>query len=291
MEPSPRRFTRLEVVQVRATPGTRRRRIAGLFGVILEDGEMNWEGRWHYAVSLPRRRHRSTRILEDELESTGRFEVPEDEVDGVGMRVRVDHDTGEGSLLAEDGGEIEIDIDNGGAGVAFFSCVQILDHDAGEDDDLDQGVIVAKAQRPDGQWRYAVLIAGERRVTGHERHELDPAIWLDPAEFLDAPRPDGLDDFDRSETLTFTAAWRAPRPAFGYDQRVRVLARAYTDAVADREGAVRLELLGDDLRWSYFVVLDDDPNSSVQSVTVGEEDLETTGDYGEGYNPPPDWLG
>lgn len=291
MEPIPKRFKRFEVVQVRDTPATRRGRIAGLSGVIVADGERNWEGKWHYSVNLPRRRHRSTPLLEDELESTGRFEVPEGDRDGAGVRLRVDPNTGDGSVLFEDGENIDIDIDNGGAGVAFFSCVQVLDPDAGDDTDLDQGVIVAKAQHPDGVWRYAVLLEGDRRVRGHERHELDPAIWLDPAAFLDASRPEGILEFERSETLPFVAAWRAPRPAFGYDQRARVLARAHTDTVADREGAVRMELLGDDLTWSYFMILDDDQTSPVQSVTVGEDDLEATGEFGEGYNPPPHWLG
>lgn len=291
MEPIPPRFKRFEVVRVRDTPASRFHLIAGLSGVIAEDGERNWEGRWHYSVNLPRRRHRSTQLTEDELEGTGRFEVPEGVGDGADVRLRVDPGTGDGSVLAEDGEEIEIDIDNGAAGVAFFSCVQVLDPDAGEDDDLDQGVIVAKGRHPDGRWRYAVLLQDERRVTAHERIELDPAIWLDPAAFLDAPRPTGIDEFERSETLPFVAAWRAPRPAFGYDQRVRVLARAHTDAIADREGAIRMELLGDDLTWSYLVIFDDDPAAPVESATVGEDDLEATGGYGEGYNPPPDWLG
>lgn len=286
----PLRYRRREIVRITRSHATERLGLVGLTGTITGvygDGR----GAPLYGVTIPMRRHQEYSLAEDELESTGRFELAEEDGDRVSMRLRVDPGTGEGTLLAENGGEIEVDVDNGGAGVAFFSCVQVLDPDAGEDDDLEQGVIVGKARHPGGEWRYAVLLEDERKVEGHERNELDPAIWLDPREFLDGPRPRAIEEFERSETLSFTAAWRAPRPAFGYDQRVRVLARAYTDAVADREGAVRMQFLSDELSWSYFVVFDHDPGSQVQSATVGEDDLEATGEFGDGYNPPPRWLG
>lgn len=286
----PFRFRRHEVVQITRSHTTERLDLVGLTGTItgvFDDGG----GAPLYGVTIPMRRPQEYSLAEDELESTGRFDLAEDDGDRVSMRLRVDPVTGEGTLLAEDGAVIEVDIDNGGAGVAFFSCVQVLDPDASEDDDLDQGVIVGKARHPNGEWRYAVLLEDERNVEGHERRELDPAIWLDPGEFLDGPRPRAIEEFERSETLKFSAAWRAPRPAFGYDQRVRVLARAHTDAVADRAGAIRMQFLSDELTWSFFVVLDHDPGSQVQSVTVGEEDLEATGEFGDGYKPPPHWLG
>ena len=47
MGQAPPRFRMHEVVRVVETPDTARRGLAGMIGVIVEEGEENWQGRWH----------------------------------------------------------------------------------------------------------------------------------------------------------------------------------------------------------------------------------------------------
>jgi hypothetical protein len=258
----------------------------------VSDFDQRPDGGWCYSVNIPRRRHHGYSMEEHEIESTGRMAPPEPEAPRVSMKVQVDPDSGAGTLLDEAGNEIDA-VDDEAEGLPLFTVTSVIAPDADEDDDDEHGVVVAKGRRPDGSWRYVVLLWDERVVEAHDRHELDPTVWIERGTFLDQGRPAGLEEVERAERaggVELVAAWNAPRPVFGYDQGVRVLDRPHTAAVAGRVGAVRCEELGDDLRWRYWVLFDDDPAADCQSATVDEADLEATGRYGEGYNPPPDWL-
>lgn len=285
------RFRRHEIVRMVTSAKNEAYGVVGFEGIV-DDVDKRPDGSWYYDVTIPRRRHRGYTMEEHEIEGTGRIAPPEPEVPRVSMKVQVDPDSGAGTLLDEAGDEIEA-IDDEAEGLPLFTVTAVIAPDADEDDDDEHGVVVAKGRRPDGSWRYVVLLWDERMVEAHDRHELDPTVWIERGTFLDRGRPAGLDEVERAERaggVELVAAWHAPRPAFGYDQGVRVLDRPHTEAVAGRVGTVRAEDLGDDLRWRYLVLFDDDPAADCRSATVDEADLEATGRYGEGYNPPPDWL-
>lgn len=283
----PLRHHRWEVILITRSAHTERLGIVGLTGTITSIYDDGGDGR-RYGVTVPRRRHQHFTLSDDEMEGTGRSAEREPESHRTSLRVGVDPKTGRGSLLDRAG--VAITVDDGASGLALFTFVSVLDPAADEDEDLHEGVVVAKARRADGTWRYIVLLENQRVLLVHDGHELDPAFWTEPGHFLDHPLPKDADTIKRAEGLDFLAAWNAPPPVFGYDQQVRVLARAHTDALAGRTGSIRSEDLSDDLRWSYWVLFDDDEASEFRSVTVGEEDLEATGLYGEGYNPAPGAL-
>ncbi len=281
-------FEEREVVRVLPNADTTRYRIAGLTGTVRRVHERS-RGGWYYSVTIPRRRRHSFSLEEDELETTGAVAPPEPEGRTTTLRVRVDPETGDGNLLDETGKEIDVHGDVERHGLPLFTWTEIVDPVADEDDDRESAVVLGKARRPDGGWRYIVLRVDDRTLGAYDAEGLDPTAWEDEGEFLDHERPHGLEDLEREEGLDFVAAWKAPRPAFGYDEGVRVLYRPHTAPVAGRTGVVYHQFLSDDLRWSYFVLFDD-VTAEVQSATVGEQDLEPTGTYGEGYNMPPDWL-
>ncbi len=289
MEEQGPRFEEGEIVRVRHTTDTARHRIAGFTGTV--DGIYeSFRGGWYYGVTIPRRRRRSFSVEEHELESTGAVAPPEPEGPTTTLRVRVDPATGEGRLLDETGQEIDVHGDEELHGLPLFTRAEIVHPEADELDDREAAVVLGKARRPDGGWRYVVLRVDDRTLGAYDAEGLDPTAWEDEGEFLDHERPDGLEELERQEGLDFLAAWKAPRPAFGYDEGVRVLYRPHTAPVAGRTGAVYHQFLSDDLRWSYLVLFDD-VTAEVQSATVGEGDLEPTGTHGEGYTPPPEWLG
>ncbi|MGH9179543.1 MAG: hypothetical protein ACRD0N_13440 [Acidimicrobiales bacterium] len=224
---------------------------------------------------------------EEDLETTGRMEPPKPEAPSLRMRVT---EEGDASVVNEDGTTSGIPYPDETNGLPFFSYVDL--YEFMEPGDLaPSGVIVGKAEKPDGAWHYAVLYVDAKQVIGPmERDRLHVSFGTEPGEFLDfGRRPPGIDDFER-DFPHFLGAWLAPAPAFGYDQEVRVLDRPHTEEVAGRVGAVMCEELHDDLTWSYWVLFHDSPAAPYQSATVAQEDLEPTGRFGEGYNPPPDWL-
>ncbi len=278
-----------EIVRVRSTERTEHREIAALTGVV-SDVSRDVDGEWVCGVMLPRRRRRYYSITADELESTGQFAPPEPpDPNPVTMTVRVDPESDEATAFDSAGGEIVVDEVDEARGPELFSDVTVTLPGLPEDEHQD-GVLIAKARRPDGSWRYAVLLDDDPVVVPFDAEHVFVRSWTQPGKFLDFRRPAGIDELERTEPLSYLAAWNAPRPAFGYDQEVRVLDRPHTAPVAGRVGIVRWEILNDDLGWSYWVDFEDDPDAEHQSATVAEEDLEATGTYGEGYNPPPEWL-
>ncbi|MDP9386368.1 MAG: Imm31 family immunity protein [Actinomycetota bacterium] len=287
-QPRPR-FQEREIVRLVDSAKTAQHAIVGFTGTVAAVHE-SYDGGWCYTVNIPRRRRQNFSMEEDELESTGTMAPPAPERPKRSLRLRVDPETGGGTALDESGQEIEVDDEDDELhGVPLFTWTEIVDPDADELDDWVAAVVIGKARRRDGGWRYVVLRLDDRVVCACDGEELDPTVRCDEGEFLDRERPAGLEELEREERLDFVAAWKAPRPAFGYDEGVRVLDRPHTAPVAGRTGSVRHHLLGDDLRWRYFVLFDD-VAAEVQSATVAEEDLESTGVRGEGYNPPPDWL-
>lgn len=282
----PPRFEMREIVTVLATERSVASGLAGLTGSVCGYSALS-SGEWDYGVSIPRRRREVYGFLGHELESTGRREPKEERVS---MRIQVDPDSGRSTVLDDERFPVELPGEDDDVGIEFFTRVAVPGQDDPEGDRLD-GVVVAKARRPDGSWRYGVLLEDEQAARTFERRQLWVSGWTDPGKYLDRdPEPD-VDEIERATELVFTSVWHAPPPAFGYDQEVRVLDRPHAAPVAGRVGKVVTELLRDDLRWAYFVVLDDDPTAEYRSLTVAENDLEATGNYGEGYNPPQPWLG
>ncbi|MDP9386558.1 MAG: Imm31 family immunity protein [Actinomycetota bacterium] len=282
------RFKQREIVRVVASAKATRHGVVGFTGTVLGVHERG--GGWYYSVTIPRRRRHSFSMEEDELESTGAVAPPEPERPTTSLRVRVDPEAGEGTVLDESDQAVDLDDENEELhGLPLFTWTEIVDPDADELDDQESAVVIGKARRRDGGWRYVVLRLDDRVVCAYDGEELDPTVWRDEGEFLDRERPGGMEELEREEGLDFVAAWKAPRPAFGYDEGVRVLDRPHTAPVAGWTGRVCHHFLGNDMRWQYFVLFDD-VTADIQSATVGEEDLEATGTYGEGYNSPPDWL-
>lgn len=280
----PPRFKMREIVTVLANERTVATGHAGLTGSVCGHSPLVGGG-WDYSVSLPRRRRMVYGFLVDELESTGRRE-PKQET--TSMRIRVDPDSGSTTILDSAGEPIELPAEDDSVGVPFFTEVAVRDPDDPDRYPID-GVVVAKARRPDGSWRYGVLPDDEQVVRALDREQFWARVPTDPGEYLDrASRPD-VDEVEADATLAYTAVWHAPAPAYGYDQVVRVLDRPHTAPVVGRCGRVITEQLGDGLTWSYFLILDDDPTAQYRYLTVAEVDIEATGEYGEGYNPPPDW--
>ncbi len=282
-------FKRREVVRVLSNDDTEHFEIAGLTGIVF-DISLDMDGEWVCGITLPRRRGRVYSMMADELESTGEFAPPEPpDPNPVTIKVRVDPESGETTAFDSAGNEIIPDEVDEARGPELFSNVSVTHPDLHEGEHQ-YGVLVGKARRPDGSWRYAVLLDEDRVVLPFDAEHVYVRSWTEPGEFLDFRRPAGIDELEQTEPLSYLAAWNAPAPKFGYDQEVRILDRPHTAPVAGRVGRVLWEILNDDLGWSYWVDFEDDPDAEYQSVTVAEEDLEATGTYGEGYNPPPDWL-
>ncbi|MGQ0521227.1 MAG: hypothetical protein ACT4PX_08770 [Actinomycetota bacterium] len=280
-------FRSREIVRVVHNERTETNDVAGLIGTIC--GVSSDSRRvYSYAVLLPRRRRKVYAIKEEDLESTGRFEPPPPE-DRSPVTLRVKQ-TGEATVVHADGTTSGIEYPDETDGLPFFNVVHFSSVSPGLDGPI--GTVIGKARGDDGEWHYAVLLDDDRQVVGPVQRDLFRArFWTEPGPFLDGPRPPGLDELEARLPGHFLGAWQAPAPAFGYDQEVRVADRPHTDVVAGRVGNIVGEVLHDDLTWGYDVALHDDPGAEYRTATVAEEDLEPTGGYGEGYNPPPAWLG
>lgn len=281
----PPRFKEREVVNILVNERTVAEGLAGLTGSVCGHAPLHGGG-WDYDVQLPRRRRMVYGFVESDLVSTGRMKPKQKRMS---MRIRVDPESGESSVLDDAGEPIEFPNREDEVGIGFFTDVSLPDEEDPDGDRL-SGIVVAKAQQADGSWRYGILLDDEPAVRTYDRSRFYAHVPSDPGEYLDRSIRPHTEEVDGSPLL-YAAVWHAPAPAFGYDQVLRVVDRPHTAPVAGRVGRVITEQLHDDMTWAYFVILDDDPTAEIQYVTAAEEDLEATGDYGEGYNPPPDWLG
>ena len=268
MEP---KFKRWEVVRVVESEETTDDRIAGLVGVVRSEHE-NGRGGWYYSVKLDDRNDEYL-MQEDEIESTGLMEDEEELYWPDVITIQVDPETGEGRLAGED--EFE---GFGEGGIPFHASVYVrLPPDAGEGEGKDHGVLLGKALKTDGTWRYAVGLMETRRVQAFDEDELDATVSLEPDEFPDRWSVTGIEELEAAEGLEFTYVWDAPPPRFATREIVRIVEAPETleAGVAGREGPVRASFLEDDLIWSYTV----DLGTMRESPVVAEPFLEPTGRF------------